>query len=186
MDIMQIDEQWLELDKHSQKRDTIVAISNTGKYRKRNGEVGVLSLRQRGTGKGDRKTAKRCYHIIAENFLITVRRPDQNQIDHITHHPDGYEVNDVRNLRWCNKYENDNFEEAKANKSGVNAPWYGKTGENTAHWKGDNAGPSGLYHRALKLYRAGKLTEDEFQPYKKMISQYIKDKKAKRATSSAL
>lgn len=183
MDMTQIDEQWIEVEKNNPRPNTIVAISNTGKYRRNNGEVGVLSLRQRGTCKGDRKTAKRCYHLIAEHFLITVRRPDQNQIDHITHHPYGYEVNDVRNLRWCNHKENHNFEEFREkNSNALKGRFVGRySGSKHPQWKGDNVGPSGLYYRARKLYKAGKLTEEEFQPYRKMIHEYIKEKEAKRA-----
>lgn len=62
-------------------------------------------------------------HLIAEHFLITVRRPDQIWVDHITHYPEGININDVRNLRWCNHAENNTFEEALRNrKKGVNTP----------------------------------------------------------------
>jgi len=107
MDITQIDEQWYEIPRARNQKNAIVAISNTGKYRKLDGTIGILRLRRLLKYDGEKEYA---YRIIAEHFLITVRRPDQNQIDHITHHPDGYEVNDVRNIRWCTKAENNRFE----------------------------------------------------------------------------
>lgn len=46
---------------------------------------------------------KYVHRLIAENFLITVKRPDQKYIDHI----DGNKHNnDVLNLRWVNQSEN--------------------------------------------------------------------------------
>jgi hypothetical protein len=124
-----------------------------------------------------------CSHIIAENFLISVRRPDQICIDHITHNPSEYHVNDIRNLRWCTKEENHGFEEARDNISkgmkglriGDKNPLYGKgylrTGEKNPNWKGDNASPGAAYKRAIKLYKAGKITEEEFQQYRDKRSE---------------
>ena len=34
-------------------------------------------------------------------------------VDHITHYPTNYNVNDIRNLRWCTKSENNNFDERR-------------------------------------------------------------------------
>lgn len=178
MDITKIDELWLELDKISQKGNTIVAISNTGKYRRRNGKVGTLSLRQRSSIIDSRGVRERYYVLIAKHFLITVKRPDQVQIDHITHSPTEYEVNDVRNLRFCNQVENMNFDEAKSNRSGENHPLYGKTGNMISWWKGDNVGPSGAYKRARKLYKVGEITEEEFQQYRDALKEFRRNKKS--------
>jgi len=165
-----IDEKWIYIDRVYGGRGTrghniIVAISNTGKSKRLNGEITVISLRDRVTI--DRDTL-RSSRIIAENFLITVRRPDQTCIDHITHNPTDYNVNDVRNLRWCTKAENNAFEEARLNKSSS------LTGDKHPAWKGDKVGPCGLYHRALKLYKSGKITEEEFQPYRDIRKEYRK------------
>jgi len=191
-----IDEQWLDLDKQSQKRDTIVAISNTGKYRRADGTVGILNLRHKLKYYGELEL---CSRIIAENFLITVRRPDQTYIDHITHYPSEYNVNDVRNLRWCTKAENCNFDEAKENysiahsgskngmygRTGEKSPMYGRTREKNPAWKGDDVGPMGAYKRAKKLYKAGKITEEELQPYRNSLSEYRRAKKKQSGEPSS-
>ena len=184
----EIDEQWYDIQRININKQSIAALSNTGKYIRVDGSKGILDLRHKVQYKGTKQLA---YRIIAERFLITVKRPDQNQIDHITHNPTEYNVNDIRNLRWCNQTENTNFDEAKENeklsktgdknpmygKSGENSPMYGKTDENSPRWKGDSVGPAGRYKRAKKLYEAGKITEEEFQPYRKMMNEYMRNKR---------
>lgn len=143
-------------------------------------------------------------HIIAEHFLITVRRPDQTIIDHITHNPTEYNVNDVRNLRWCNTKENANFDEATENRRNANLgtknPMYGKTGElnpmygkvgfrgvgesnpmygkreqSSPNWKGYDVSVQALYVRAKKKYKRGEITESEFQKFRDMRSEYLRN-----------
>ena len=106
------DEEWIYFYHANPQPKHIAAISNRGRYVRYNGSIGILRIRKQFNLPGVRKLAS---HIIAEKFLITVKRPDQVLIDHITHHPDEMYVNDVRNLRWCNRKENANFEEAKIN-----------------------------------------------------------------------
>lgn len=142
-----IDEQWVEIPKVKRFKKGIVSISNTGMYRRADGSTGCLDLRHKFYYNGKLKL---CYRVIAEQFLITVKRPDQNQIDHITHHPNEYNVNDVRNLRWCTNAENHCFEEARTNQSK----------ENCCFWKGGAVGPNGAYRRALKEYRANPTQEN--------------------------
>jgi hypothetical protein len=188
MDITKIDEQWYEIQRIHTNNQSIAALSNTGKYRRVDGSEGILDLRHKVQHKGTKQLA---YRIIAEHFLITVKRPDQNQIDHITHHPMEYNVNDVRNLRYCTQTENTNFDEAKENgkfckigkknpmygKTGENSPMWGRTGDKHPHWKGDSVGPVGRYKRAKKLYKAGKITEEELQPYRDEIAEYYRNKR---------
>jgi len=152
---MNIDEQWLDLPRVKKRKNYIVAISNTGKYKRVDGTVGILELRQRLRYHGELEL---CSHIIAEHFLITVKRPDQNQIDHITHYPTEYNVNDVRNLRWCTNAENHRFEEARENNS--KAKKGTRIGENNHHWKGDSAKAPAKYRRALKEYRRNPTEEN--------------------------
>ena len=131
---MNIEEQWLELPRFNTNNRSISAVSNTGKFRRVDGTIGILKLRHlvRYYGK-----LELCRHIIAEHFLITVKRPDQIQIDHITHYPTEYHVQNVLNLRYCTQAENTRFEEARENVSkslkgkycGEKSSMYGRTGE---------------------------------------------------------
>jgi len=197
MDMTQIDEQWLDIPKARRTRgkQSLVSISNTGKYRRADGTVGILELRHSVRSYG---TLKRCSRIIAEHFLITVRRPDQVFVDHITHTPTNYAVNDIRNLRWCTKKENSNFEEARENISnslkglltGKKNPRYGKgylfEGEKNSNWKGDDVGQGGAYRRAKELYKVGKITEEEFQPYRDQLQEFRRQRKIAKKTSSPI
>lgn len=57
--------------------------------------------------------------LMAETFIPKTEediRLGRNSVDHITHNPKEININDVRNLRWCTKIENDNFPEAHENK----------------------------------------------------------------------
>lgn len=128
-------EEWISIPdpilkpRGSLKPYQVVAVSNMGRWKKRDGRIENIALR---TGRVliDGKRV-RAYIVIAEHFLITVRRPDQICIDHITHNPEGMNVNDVRNLRWCTHKENGNFEECKErqrkSKLGSKNPMYGKS-----------------------------------------------------------
>lgn len=168
----EIDEKWIEIPRVQKHKNSIVSISNTGKYRRCDGSEGILSLRKMVWH--DRKK-EHCYRIIAEHFLITVKRPDQKFIDHITHEPTEYNVNNVLNLRWCTHTENMGFEEARKNLSDANL------GSKNPYWKGDDVRPSGAYARARKLYKAGKISEEEFQPYIDALREYRRPKSSKTA-----
>lgn len=182
MDTKCIDEQWLELQRETRNRRYIVAISNTGKYRRADGTVGCLMLRQHVRYQGKLEFA---YRIIAKHFLITVRRPDQQYIDHIQHNPTEYNVNDIRNLRYCTEAENHRFEEAREHlsiaNSGSKNPMYGRAFNKNPNWKGNKVGPHGAYIRALKLYKAGDISEEDFQPYR---DRWQEDQKKRRSTRS--
>lgn len=107
---------WLEI-KHkgnNLKPNTIVAISDDGYMMLHNGEIKVIPYRQHiRTTNGK----IRAYKLIADNFLITVHRPDQTMIDHMTHKPSNMNINDVRNLRYCTNAENLGFPESRENLS---------------------------------------------------------------------
>ena len=172
---MNIDEQWLELSRFNTNNRSISAVSNTGKFRRVDGTEGILGLRQIISTKCGRIRAHR---IIAEHFLITVKRPDQNQIDHITHYPTEYHVNNVLNLRWCTNRENSNFDEARANKSVY-------TGEMANRWKGESIGAYQRYNRALKEYRRNPTEENlaalkEARLIRREYLRHLRDKKLRQ------
>lgn len=138
----QIDEQWYDIQYNGDiPYNRIVSISNTGKYKTFDGREFNSERNTRITIFGERR---KLYNAIASIFLVTVRRPEQIFVDHITHYPTEYNINDVRNLRWCTISENNSFEEARFNKSGTRS----------SSWKGDSATPIVKYHRALREYRA--------------------------------
>lgn len=61
---------------------------------------------------------------------------------------------------------------------------YGKTGEKHPNWKGDKVGVIGAYVRAKKLYKAGKITEEEFQPYRDAKAEYIRTRRSKSSKTA--
>lgn len=108
---------WIETNNRNNYNKTIVAISNTGCVKQKNGEIRPSRYREMVTFNGKQI---RIYRFIAEHFIL--KTPEdielgRNQIDHITHNPPGMNINDVRNLRWCTQKENMGFEEARINNS---------------------------------------------------------------------
>lgn len=108
-----MNEEWIYIERNRVKPNTVVAVSNTGLLKRANGEISLSELRHSHIWIDGRQV--RVHRIIAERFLIGVRRPEQTFVDHITHDPVGMNVNDVRNLRWCTIKENNNFDEAHQN-----------------------------------------------------------------------
>ena len=84
-------------------------------------------------------------------------------------------------------------------RSGEKAPMYGKgyliagekngmygrdvSREKSPTWKGDKAGPSGIYMRALKLYKSGQITDEEFQPFRDIWNEYKRLKRQRKNVS---
>ena len=109
-----IERKWHYIDRNGKLSHGIIAVSNTGEAMFYNGVIKPTRYRQITHING-----KNVYlhTIIAAAFLVTVKKPEQSNIDHITHNPAGMNVNDVRNLRYCTQKENLNFEECKFNMS---------------------------------------------------------------------
>lgn len=101
-----MNELWINIDHKTTKGRVIVAVSNKGRIKLSNGTIEYSKYLTRVNG-------ERIYRFIAKNFLITVRRPEQIYIDHISHNPICMNINDVSNLRWCTIKENNNFDEAR-------------------------------------------------------------------------
>ena len=55
--------------------------------------------------------------------------------------------------------------------------------EKSPTWKGDKAGPSGIYMRALKLYKSGQITDEEFQPFRDIWNEYKRLKRQRKKVS---
>ena len=62
-------------------------------------------------------------------------------------------------------------------RTGSKNPMYGKRSDLSPRWKGDNAGPMGMYKRAKKLYQSGQMTEEEFQPFRDAQTEYQRQRK---------
>lgn len=114
-----MDEIWIEIHQPSNNYDprAIIALSNRGNMKRRNGSIEPIPLRQTIYGQPHKVIA---YRILMEYFKPRTAEDialGRNQVDHITHNPSDMNVNDIRNMRWCTIKENSNFEEAKHNKS---------------------------------------------------------------------
>lgn len=131
------------------KRDAIIAISDHGTMMRKDGRIETIPYRQIVRNDGKRI---RAYRLIAELWLIGVKRPEQNDIDHITHNPKEFNLNDIRNLRWCTQAENCRFDEHRKNLSNAKkgkATWNkGKKGVQTP-WNKGMKGEEYLSHYSL-------------------------------------
>ena len=109
-------EKWKNTNNTSYRGDTIVEVSNYGRLKLKSGEIRDSYYRQvmRYEGK-----STKVHIVIAKLFMPKTDediRLGRNCIDHITHNPEGININDIRNLRWCTYKENNNFDEGKLNK----------------------------------------------------------------------
>lgn len=106
---------WIELNNRNSRDTDIIAVSDTGMIMRKSGIIEESTLRHLITVNGSQT---KLYRFLAER-LIPKTEDDiihkRNFVDHITHHPVDMNVNDIRNLRWCNNEENIKFEEARAN-----------------------------------------------------------------------
>lgn len=112
-----MNEIWIETNNKNTNKNTIIAFSNTGKMKLSNGSILPIPYRQTVTFKGKRL---RLYRVIAELFIPKTQEDiDEGRdiIDHITHHPIGININDIRNLRWCTRAENNKFPEFRKHDS---------------------------------------------------------------------
>jgi hypothetical protein len=103
---------WIETGNVNNYNKTIVAVSNKGRIRTKDGEVRDSKYREQVTINGGQI---RIYVFIANKFIQKTDEDiklGRNTIDHITHNPTDMSINDVRNLRWCTQEENMGFEEA--------------------------------------------------------------------------
>lgn len=131
-----MDEIWINLINNSYRHDAIIAISNLGNMKRVNGIIEPIPLRQM-------INREYAYRILAKHFIPKTEEDiylNRNLIDHITHNPTDMNVNDIRNLRWCNKHENATFDEAlnnQINSKVGSIPWNkGKKGLQVAWNKG--------------------------------------------------
>ena len=112
-----MDEIWININNCRTHGIEIIALSNTGLMKRRNGNIEVIPLRQTVFVNGRHKY---CYTILAEHFIPKTEEDiklNRNCIDHITHNPTDMNINDIHNLRWCTLAENHGFEEARKNMS---------------------------------------------------------------------
>ena len=108
---------WVETGNVNNNNKTIVAISNIGRVRTKDGEIRVSKIREGMLYKGK---YSRIHRVIAQHFIPKTEddiRLNRDTVDHITHNPVGLNINDVRNMRWCTQKENSGFEEARRHRS---------------------------------------------------------------------
>lgn len=112
-------ETWINipLNKKHIRPNAVIAISNRGRMMLKNGNIEIMPYRQRISVNGIRV---RAYRYLADKFIPKTENDimhNRTVIDHITHKPEGMYINDIRNMRWCTKYENDTFLEKCINVS---------------------------------------------------------------------
>lgn len=118
-----MNEIWIEfeLNKNNHMQTAIVAVSNKGNMKRRNGVIEPIPLRQVIVINSKHYVVSR---LLAEHFIPKTEEDTalgRNVVDHITHNPIGMNINDVRNLRWCTQKENCNFDECINNMKGREA-----------------------------------------------------------------
>lgn len=115
-------ELWIETGNKANRCDTIIKISNRGRIWRKNGIIEESTYKQQIAMNGK---LMYIYRFIAENFIPKTDEDielGRDCIDHITHYPIGMNINNIRNLRWCTRKENNSFDEARKNmiKSHIN------------------------------------------------------------------
>lgn len=63
---------------------------------------------------------------------------------------------------------------------------YGRTGDKSPKWKCDKAVGITKYMRAKKLYKSGKMTEEEFQPFRDIWNEYKKERRKNQRSLNSL
>lgn len=112
-----MNEIWIETNNKNSNPKTIIRFSNFGRITRKNGEIEFSKMITQ--VRIDGKEMKLC-HAIAKYFIPKTDEDvklHRDIIDHITHNPSEYNVNDVRNLRWATKAENNTFPEAMENRA---------------------------------------------------------------------
>jgi len=160
---------WIKTGNNARTNKRIIAVSNCGRIMRANGKIEFTKYRQNLSINGK---CVRIHRLLAEFFIPKTENDImlcRDTVDHITHTPEGMNVNDVRNLRWCTQKENSNFTEAKINLaitkttfSSFDEPW--------------NKGLSTSYTEFGKKYVAhyNILATDDYNLYRKEKRIYIK------------
>lgn len=154
-------EVWKETYNTTLKYSTIVAVSNMGRIKRRDGTIEFSKYRQEFYVN---KVKTRIYRFIAEHFIPKTQEDielGRNEIDHKTHEPDGMNINDVRNLRWCTHKENMGFDEVRAKISERNI---GTTKECSPH---SEFGIKYRQHYGIRWKDNPKQYQDEHNYYKR-------------------
>lgn len=112
-----IEEIWFELNNNRYRKRSVIALSNCGRLKRKNGLIEDIPLRKLVLHNGE---IVLCHRLLLEHFkpkTLEDKMLGRDVADHKTHNPIGMNINDVRNLRWCTQQENCNFDEARHNKS---------------------------------------------------------------------
>jgi hypothetical protein len=154
-----MNEVWFETNNINNYHKTIIAISNTGCVKQKNGEIRPARYREMVTINGKQI---RIYRVIAEHFIPKTQEDielGRDEVDHKTHEPLGMNINDVRNLRWCTHKENMGFDEARNNNR--------KAQLGTKHEPRSEFGRKFLEHYGLHSNDDSKLYDREKSYYRK-------------------
>lgn len=106
---------WKKVERKIRRKrhNNIIAVSNCGRVMYANGEIKFSNYEQQILVNGK---FIHIYRVFAELFVDKSEDDimyGRNIVDHITHEPVNMNINDIRNLRWCTRKENHNFDEVK-------------------------------------------------------------------------
>lgn len=112
-----MNEIWMPTGNKNNYPKTIIAVSSFGRIKCKDGSIRYSEYRENFTYKGK---LTRIYRFLAETFVPRTSEDislGRNQVDHITHKPNGFNINNIINLRWSTQKENMGFDEARENNS---------------------------------------------------------------------
>ena len=112
-----MNEIWIPTGNINNYPKTIIAVSSFGRIKCKDGSIRYSEYREHLTYKGK---ITRIYRFLAEHFIPKTSEDislGRNQVDHITHKPSGFNINNINNLRWSTQKENMGFDEARENNS---------------------------------------------------------------------
>ena len=91
-------EMWINLDNNAHRGDTVIAVSNTGLMKCKNGEIKEIPLRRAVYVRGKLILI---YRILAEAFI-----PNPNSYPEVNHIDENRQNNCRANLEWCTRLQN--------------------------------------------------------------------------------
>ena len=91
-----------------------------------------------------------------------------------------------REFKRGTEHSNEGKNNPMYGRSGDKNPMYGMSKDKNPNWKGDKAQPPAIYMRARRLYRSGKMTENEFQPFRDIWNEFRRERRKNQRSLNSL